>query len=188
MAWYDPTSPQNYNTTDCNPNLPWMETILFCCLQALSGLCSIFGNFIVLLAIYRTRQLQTVSNIFIASLALADFFVGVVLCPIYISIALLKVNLSYHILYEVENFFWIQSLATTAFNLCAVSLDRYFAVNSALRYHEIVTKAKAKLVVLAIWLFSSILGTLIFFMNTTKAKEELFFITQVNISTRILKH
>ena len=179
MAWFDQTTSGNNTSPNCDPNLPLPQTIIFCCLHGISGIFSFMGNLLVLLAIYQTHHLQTASNIFIASLATADFLVGLLMCPLHIALAIFRANLSYHLLYEVENFFWIQSLAATALNLCAVSVDRYFAVKAALRYHELVTAQKAKMAVVIIWLCSSILASSVFFMGNTEQKESLFFITQV---------
>ena len=52
-------------------------------LNGLSGMASIGGNLLVLLTIYKQTRLHTISNCFIASLAVADIIVGLVLNPIW---------------------------------------------------------------------------------------------------------
>lgn len=42
---------------------------------------TLFGNVLVILSVYRERTLQTVTNYFIVSLALADLLVAVVVMP-----------------------------------------------------------------------------------------------------------
>lgn len=42
---------------------------------------TLFGNVLVILSVYRERSLQTVTNYFIVSLALADLLVAVVVMP-----------------------------------------------------------------------------------------------------------
>lgn len=42
---------------------------------------TLFGNVLVILSVYRERALQTVTNYFIVSLALADLLVAVVVMP-----------------------------------------------------------------------------------------------------------
>ena len=54
-------------------NLPFLEAIIFCCLQVISEFFSFTRNLLVLAAIYRTRQLQIVSNIFITLLGTAHY-------------------------------------------------------------------------------------------------------------------
>lgn len=77
------------NSTDadeqgkCNGTLDGPSSISLTVLNSLTGLAAICGNLFVLLAIYKLTHLQTISNYFIASLALADFVVGLVLNPIW---------------------------------------------------------------------------------------------------------
>lgn len=42
---------------------------------------TLFGNVLVIMSVYRERTLQTVTNYFIVSLALADLLVAVVVMP-----------------------------------------------------------------------------------------------------------
>ena len=170
----------NETSSNCDPNLPFVETIVFCCLQAISGFSSLTGNLLVLLSNYQARRLRTMHNIFIASMASADFLVGLMMSPLYIAIAVLRVWVSDHVLYKMENFLWIQTLVATTFSLCAVSVDRYYAVTSAIHYRVVVTTSRCKIAVVIIWFLSCVLASLSFFMKTADQAATLFFTTQVN--------
>ena len=165
--------------SDCNANLPFMETVVFCCLHCVSALLALIGNLLVLASIYCTRQLWTKHSIFISSMAFADFLVGLLVGPLYISIAVLKVWFTQHALFKMENFLWIQTLAATTYSLCAISVDRYFAVKSAIKYHVVVTAQRCIIAVVFIWVNSLILSSLVFFMTTEDQTETLFFLSQV---------
>lgn len=62
---------------------------------------TLFGNVLVILSVYRERTLQTVTNYFIVSLALADLLVAVVVMPfaVYVLVSLTFHSLSLLLLY-----------------------------------------------------------------------------------------
>lgn len=177
----------NITTSDCrgvgsDPNLPFAQAIAFCCLHGVSALTNVIGNLLVLTAIRKNRRLQTFSNIFIASLAFADFLTGLITGPLYIAIASLRLWASDHILYRIENFIRIQSLAATSFSLCAVSVDRYLAVTSAVRYRTIISARKCLTAVYVIWLLSVLIASSSFLVHTNKEKGQLFFFIEVRVN------
>ena len=106
-----------------------------------TGLTAIIGNGIVLWWVARNRSLRTISNLFLTSLAAADFLVGLVIDPVWISIR----HLASHANDGLTNYgkvivyIWIHTTVATTFNLCCVTLDRHIAIFHPLRYEEIVT-------------------------------------------------
>ncbi|KXJ06407.1 5-hydroxytryptamine receptor 1B [Exaiptasia diaphana] len=70
------------NDTECLIKEKSFPFIILAVLCSLSGLVAVFGNVLVLLAIYTTRSLRTTSNLFIASLAASDLLVGSIMDPI----------------------------------------------------------------------------------------------------------
>ena len=103
------------------------------------GLASTIGNATVLWLIARNRWLRTISNLFLASLAAADFLVGLVITPMWISIRIwlywgIDVNFYVQTYGKAMDYLWIHTLVTTTFNLCCVTLDRHIAIFHPLRY------------------------------------------------------
>ena len=143
------------STTPCTSNIEGKAYTLFVILNVLSGFFATTGNVVVLLAVYKTRSLRTVSNFFICSLAVADLLVGLIVNPLYIAIVTLRVWVSDHPLYQAENYLWIQTLAMTTFSLAAISIDRYIAVTKVFRYQEILTKNRCFVTIGSVWAFSA---------------------------------
>ncbi|XP_031561464.1 dopamine receptor 2-like [Actinia tenebrosa] len=168
------------NPENCDPNLPAIQFVIFNLLQGLSGFFSIFGNAIVLFSITRTKSLQTVSNFYIVSLAIADLLVGLLMSPIYIGLTFLRAwPDSNNPLYKLENFFWIQTLVATTFSLVAVSIDRYLAITSVFRYHFIMTKQKTKCIIILLWTASFSLALPTLLVSSSKEASVLWVTCQV---------
>lgn len=127
--------------------LAWLNTI--------SGILSVGSNLLVLTAIYSFSPLRKVSSFFIASLAVADLLVGLLMNPVYTSIFIVKATEDdQHPLRVAEHWLWLQTVITSTFTLTAVSIERFIAVKECLRYSEIVTVKRSCYCVASIWVFS----------------------------------
>ena len=133
------------------------KVVLSTC-YGLTGLAAIIGNGVVLWLVARTRSLRTISNLFLTSLAAADFLVGLVIDPVWISIrytAYTPDHLQTH--GKVIDFLWIHTTVATTFNLCCVTLDRHIAIFHPLRYEEIVTNRRSYMLIATVWFISLVL-------------------------------
>ena len=97
---------------------------------SLSGLAAVIGNGVMLWLFYKSESLRTISNRFLASLCVADFFVGLVIDPTWIAIRCLIQPPKTHILMRVVDILWIHTTAATVFNLCCASVDRFISTDS----------------------------------------------------------
>ncbi|XP_052212119.1 histamine H1 receptor-like [Dreissena polymorpha] len=109
----------------------------------------------VLHAVRTERRLQTVSNMFIVSLAIADLIVGLVVMPI----STVYIFTEHWLLGVAVCQIWIgvDYTASTAsiLNLFILSLDRYWSVRSPLKYLRKRTKKRAVLMITGVWCLSS---------------------------------
>ncbi|XP_040907126.1 beta-2 adrenergic receptor-like isoform X2 [Toxotes jaculatrix] len=128
--------------------------------MALLILAIVFGNVLVITAILRFQRLQTVTNLFIASLAVADLIMGLVVVPFSSSNILLN-------RWQFGNSmcqFWTATdvLCVTASieTLCVIALDRYLAITSPLRYPVLLTRGRALVVILGVWAVASFISFL----------------------------
>ncbi|XP_020917025.1 trace amine-associated receptor 6 [Exaiptasia diaphana] len=155
------------NDTECLIKEKSFPFIILAVLCSLSGLVAVFGNVLVLLAIYTTRSLRTTSNLFIASLAASDLLVGSIMDPI---LAVRTIRYSYlgkqaltdpHHPFKVAiDFLWIQAVVVTTFGLMAVSVDRYVAITKVFVYEAFFTTKHCIYLISIVWLFSFLLASL----------------------------
>lgn len=125
----------------------------------LAGLAAIIGNAVVLWLIARNESLRTISNLFLTSLAAADFLVGMGIAPVWIIKRCLGYKADTYLQTDgkANDYLWIHTTVATTFNLCCVSLDRYIAIIHPLRYKDILNKRRCYVLIATVWLVSLIL-------------------------------
>uniref|UniRef100_A0A8B9J1E7 Histamine H1 receptor n=1 Tax=Amazona collaria TaxID=241587 RepID=A0A8B9J1E7_9PSIT len=118
------------------------------------SLITIVMNILVLYAVKTEKKLQTVGNLYIVSLSVADLIVGSAVMPLNI-VYLLN---SQWILGLSACLFWLSMdyVASTAsiLNLFILCIDRYRSVQQPLKYLKYRTKRRASVMILGVWLLS----------------------------------
>ena len=142
----------------CSGELEYVTSIILAVLHSISGLMSVVGNLLVLVSVYQTPAFHTVSNYYIASLAVGDFLVGVIICPLWVTKSALNIWHNDHPLTVAAELMSVQTLITTTFNLAAVSLDRFIAITNAYYYLQAMTVFRCSLSIGIIWVFSIAFG------------------------------
>ncbi|XP_036065702.1 trace amine-associated receptor 13c-like [Oryzias melastigma] len=147
--------PQLLNSSCRKPKLHWTKAVLLNILMSGLSVTTVVLNLLVIISVSHFRQLHTPTNIFLLSLAVSDFLVGLLLMPVEI----LR-NTACWLLGDITCSFYLfvvsLLLCVSNGNIVLISIDRYQAICCPLHYSTRITTAKARRYVFLCWLFSAL--------------------------------
>uniref|UniRef100_A0A8C4RLF5 Trace amine-associated receptor 13c-like n=1 Tax=Erpetoichthys calabaricus TaxID=27687 RepID=A0A8C4RLF5_ERPCA len=127
-------------------------SLLLYILAGVSVVVTFCGNLVVIISISHFKQLHTPTNLLILSLAVADFFVGVLIMPI---ITIQSIETCWYFGEEfcfIYSFFLSLLTTTSTGNLAVIAIDRYIAICHPLTYSNKITVQIGAMAVAAIWI------------------------------------
>ncbi|XP_071376509.1 muscarinic acetylcholine receptor M3 isoform X1 [Centroberyx affinis] len=136
---------------------PVWQVVLIVLLTGLLSLITIIGNILVVVSFKVNRQLKTVNNYFLLSLAVADLIIGVISMNLYTAYLVMghwamgnwACDLWLAIDYVASN--------ASVMNLLVISFDRYFSITRPLTYRAKRTTKRAGLMIGLAWFVSLVL-------------------------------
>ena len=143
----------NFTTRD---PLPKWEFILLLNVHVIITIIALLGSYFVLRAFHKFRNLRTASNNILVSLSIADGLLAIPLILDIIQLCLKYSNVGQcpSSLKEVGGTVTLFLLSVIVLHLTLMSSERFIAIKFALRYQVIVTKRRARIVSIAMWLWA----------------------------------
>ncbi|KAM7393885.1 hypothetical protein PAMP_020721 [Pampus punctatissimus] len=121
-------------------------------------LLTVFGNVLVVIAVFTSRALRAPQNLFLVSLASADILVATLVIPFSLANELM----GYWYFGEVwcEIYLALDVLFCTAsiVHLCAISLDRYWSITQAIEYNLKRTPRRIKCIIFIVWVIAAVIS------------------------------
>ncbi|XP_076149351.1 5-hydroxytryptamine receptor 4 [Alosa pseudoharengus] len=114
-------------------------------------ICTVVGNFLVVLAIAYFKQLQSPTNCFVMSLAVADFLVGLLVMP---SSMVRTVEGCWHFgatFCQLHSSLDVMLCTASIFHLSCIAFDRYYAVCNPLVYSSKMSPGRVVLLIVVCW-------------------------------------
>lgn len=133
------------------------QMVIIAIIATILSVLTVVGNCMVMISFKIDKQLQTISNYFLFSLAVADFAIGLISMPLFtVSIIMGYWPLGPHI---CDTWLALDYLASNAsvLNLLIISFDRYFSVTRPLTYRAKRTTGKAAVMIGSAWGISLLL-------------------------------
>lgn len=152
----------NFTDLAFEPTLPpspysLAQKVVIAFFASVLSFLTVVGNSLVMISFKIDKQLQTISNYFLFSLAVADFAVGLISMPLYTMFTIY----GYWPLgpYVCDTWLALDYLASNAsvLNLLIISFDRYFSVTRPLTYRAKRTTRRATFMIGGAWGFSLVL-------------------------------
>ncbi|XP_072016257.1 histamine H3 receptor-like [Amphiura filiformis] len=139
-------SVDDYNSSYWEPfeveDISWISIVL-----SVIVIITIVGNIFVMIAFARDSKIRnTVSNLFILNLSIADCIVGLSVLPINTSWVLLG--------YWPYGKFFSRFGFMSVLMITLISLDRFWLVTKKLRYRDFQTRRQVKIMIACCWIFS----------------------------------
>nr|XP_010981560.2 LOW QUALITY PROTEIN: alpha-2A adrenergic receptor [Camelus dromedarius] len=133
-------------------------TLTLVCLAGLLMLFTVFGNVLVIIAVFTSRALKAPQNLFLVSLASADILVATLVIPFslanevmgywYFGKAWCEIYLALDVLF----------CTSSIVHLCAISLDRYWSISQAIEYNLKRTPRRIKAIIFTVWVISAVIS------------------------------
>ena len=142
-------------------------------LVAYHVLVVVFGllmNLCVISTIFRARRLWTITNSFVLSLSFADLLMAGLVGPLYIQDLYIPQGSAAPVLDTMFPLLGVASLLS----LGAVTVDRFLSITRPLHYDTYLSKTRATVIILAVWIVSVFQAVLPFAFANDKASARLY--------------
>ncbi|KAF8788796.1 probable G-protein coupled receptor No18 [Argiope bruennichi] len=119
---------------------------------------TMIGNVLVILSVFTYKPLRNVQNIFLVSLAAADIAVSIFVMPFNVAYSIIgKWVFGLHM---CELWLTCDVLCCTAsiLNLCAIALDRYWAIHDPINYAQKRTLNRVLCMIFSVWVISTLIS------------------------------
>lgn len=139
--------------------VPQWQAILITIILTFIIILTIIGNVLVILSVFTYKPLRIVQNFFIVSLAVADLTVAILVLPFNVANMIIgRWEFGMHLCKM-----WLTSdvlcCTSSILNLCAIALDRYWAITDPINYAQKRTVERVLMLIAGVWILSLVISS-----------------------------
>ncbi|KAJ3639680.1 hypothetical protein Zmor_003024 [Zophobas morio] len=149
----------NENVTDTNNTIfDWNELIPTVLVYSVTFVIGLVGNCLIIFTTFQYRGMQSVTNVFLSSLASADLLLIVICIPVKLAKLFSYTWVMGFVVCKVIHYMQNVSAICSVMTLTAISIERYYAIVHPMKAKYICTINQAKKIIAVIWIKSLILA------------------------------
>ena len=161
------------------------EKVFLAIWNILTCITAVCGNTFIIASIRRVSSLHLPSKVLLVCLALTDLCVGVITQPLYVAHILFpechSIGLYLLIGYNTAGFLFS---GVSMLTITAISVDRPLAVTLGLRYRQVVTVWRTRILLVSFWTISMAFGMMFFhYFDVTSYLTVVIILLCILIST-----
>ncbi|XP_066457513.1 alpha-2A adrenergic receptor [Eleutherodactylus coqui] len=150
-----------YNGTNSDvagPPYSLQITLALISLVGILMLFTVFGNVLVVIAVFTSRALKAPQNLFLVSLASADILVATLVMPFSLANEVMGYWYFGKVWCEIYLALDVLFCTSSIVHLCAISLDRYWSITQAIEYNLKRTPRRIKCIIFIVWVISAVIS------------------------------
>ena len=161
------------------------EKVFLAIWNILTCITAVCGNTFIIASIRRVSSLHLPSKVLLVCLALTDLCVGFITQPLYVARILFpechSIGLYLLIGYNTTGFLFS---GVSMLTITAISVDRLLAVTLGLRYRQVVTVWRTRILLVSFWTISMAFGMMFFhYLDVTSYLTVVIILLCILIST-----
>ena len=147
------------------PGIIWASFITKNTINSISSCVTVIGNVLILISLKRTSRVHAASKALYCSLAVSDLGVGLFVQPLFVaSLVAGREGLTdmCRLMAIIINVAGVISVGVSLQTLTAISVDPVLAIRLKMRYKEVATVTRTRVVLAICWFFSTFHAVVIF--------------------------
>ncbi|KAJ3615308.1 hypothetical protein NHX12_018876 [Muraenolepis orangiensis] len=145
------TSSSLLDTLPCTTERHQASRLLLYGLLGAGVVCTVIGNLLVVLSVAYFKQLQSPTNCFVMSLAVADSLVGLLVMPFSMLRTLEGCWLLGGLFCRLHSSLDVMLCTASIFHLSCIAFDRYYAVCDPLLYSVKMSRGRVAMLIVGCW-------------------------------------